>query len=46
MNVLTHTLPITLQQARKARRIPDGHPNSPIFGHLKFPHPERGVTAG
>ena len=25
---------------------PDGHPNSPTFGHLKFPHPERGVTAG
>nr|MDP2192741.1 hypothetical protein [Rhodoferax sp.] len=19
---------------------PDGHPNSPTFGHLKFPHPE------
>ena len=26
--------------------LPDGHPNSPTFGHLKFPHPERGVTAG
>ena len=25
---------------------PDGHPNSPTCGHLKFPHPERGVTAG
>jgi putative DNA primase/helicase len=25
---------------------PDGHPNSPTFGHLKFPHPERGVTTG
>ena len=23
---------------------PDGHPNSPTYGHLKFPHPERGVT--
>ncbi len=23
---------------------PDGHPNSPTFGHLKIPHPERGVT--
>ena len=21
---------------------PDGHPNSPTCGHLKFPHPERG----
>lgn len=20
---------------------PDGHPNSPTHGHLKFPHPER-----
>ncbi|MFZ3028426.1 DUF2779 domain-containing protein [Rhodoferax sp.] len=26
--------------------IPDGHPNSPTCGHLKFPHPERGVMAG
>ncbi len=25
---------------------PDGHPNSPTCGHLKFPHPERGVTVG
>jgi len=25
---------------------PDGHPNSPTCGHLKFPHLERGVTAG
>jgi hypothetical protein len=25
---------------------PDGHPNSPTCGHLKFPHPERGVMAG
>jgi hypothetical protein len=25
---------------------PDGHPNSPTFGHLKFPHPDRGVTMG
>jgi hypothetical protein len=23
---------------------PDGHPNSPTYGHFKFPHPERGVT--
>ena len=23
---------------------PDGHPNSPTSGHLKFPHPEVGVT--
>ena len=27
-------------------RLPDGHPNSPTYGHLKFPHPERGVMAG
>lgn len=26
--------------------LPNGHPNSPTCGHLKFPHPERGVTAG
>jgi regulator of cell morphogenesis and NO signaling len=25
---------------------PDGHPNSSACGHLKFLHPERGVTAG
>lgn len=25
---------------------PDGHPNSPACGHLKFPHPERDVTMG
>jgi hypothetical protein len=24
---------------------PDGHPNSPTYGHPKFPHPGRGVTA-
>ena len=23
---------------------PDGHPNSPTYGHFKFPHPERCVT--
>ncbi len=23
---------------------PVGHPNSPTSGHLKIPHPERGVT--
>jgi hypothetical protein len=21
--------------------LPDGHPNSPVCGHLKFPHPDR-----
>ena len=26
--------------------VPDGHPNSPTCGHLKLPHPERGVTMG
>ena len=26
--------------------IPDGHPNSSTCGHLKFPHPEGGVTMG
>jgi putative DNA primase/helicase len=26
--------------------VPDGHPNSPACGHLKFPHPECGVTMG
>ena len=24
-----------------ARQSPDGHPNSPTHGHLKFPHPDR-----
>ncbi|VDY17018.1 protein of unknown function [Thiomonas sp. CB2] len=23
--------------------IPDGHPNSPICGHLKLPHPGHGA---
>ena len=22
---------------------PDGHPNSPTYGHPKFPHPDLGV---
>jgi len=26
--------------------IPDGHPNSPTCGHLKFPHPECGEMTG
>ena len=27
---------------RTAERLsPDGHPNSPACGHLKFPHPDR-----
>jgi IS4 transposase len=26
--------------------IPDGHPNSSAYGHLKFLHPEHGVTVG
>ena len=26
--------------------LPDGHPNSPTCGHLKFPHPERGEMTG
>ena len=25
---------------------PDGHPNSPTYGHLKFPHPERVEMTG
>ena len=29
-----------------SERAPDGHPNSPTCGHLKLPHPERGVTMG
>ena len=29
-----------------ALALPDGHPNSPTCAHLKFPHPERGVTKG
>jgi hypothetical protein len=28
----------------KSTISPDGHPNSPTSGHLKFPHPEGGVT--
>jgi hypothetical protein len=35
---------LTHEQAARLR--PDGHPNSPTCGHLKFPHPERGVMAG
>jgi len=23
---------------------PDGHPNSPTFGHFKIPHPDESVT--
>ncbi len=23
---------------------PDGHPNSPTFGHFKIPHPDEHVT--
>jgi hypothetical protein len=26
--------------------LPDGHPNSSTCGHLKFLHPERGLTMG
>ena len=26
--------------------LPDGHPNSPTCGHLKFPHPERSEMTG
>jgi hypothetical protein len=33
-------------KACSKRLRPDGHPNSPTYGHLKFPHPERGVMAG
>ena len=24
--------------------FPDGHPNSPTFGHFKIPHPDEHVT--
>jgi hypothetical protein len=24
--------------------VPDGHPNSPTFGHFKIPHPDEHVT--
>ena len=27
-------------------QTPDGHPNSSAYGHLKFLHPEHGVTVG
>jgi len=27
-------------------QLPDGHPNSPTFGHLKLPHPKRGEMTG
>ena len=35
-----------MKQAFKldAAKGPDGHPNSPTSGHLKFPHPDGGVT--
>ncbi len=28
---------------RSFNSIPDGHPNSPTCGHLKFPHPVMGL---
>ncbi|NNM65438.1 MAG: helix-turn-helix transcriptional regulator [Burkholderiales bacterium] len=28
---------------RRGDLLPDGHPNSPICGHLKFPHPGHGA---
>ena len=31
---------------RHTRTDPDGLPYSPTCGHLKLPHPERGVTMG
>ena len=42
------TVEIRLKRDTKRTRVtaPDGHPNSPTCGHLKFPHPERGVTKG
>jgi hypothetical protein len=24
--------------------VPDGHPNSPTYGHPKFPHPDTGAV--
>ncbi len=38
--------PVTLRISPPPLESPDGHPNSPTCGHLKFPHPERGVMAG
>ncbi len=34
------------QPQPQASTAPDGHPKSPTCGHLKLPHPERGVTMG
>jgi trimeric autotransporter adhesin len=36
----------TIADSDLSASTPDGHPNSPTCGHLKFPHPERGVMAG
>ena len=38
--------PTVYADAKQEDDFPDGHPNSPTCGHLKFPHPERGVTMG
>jgi dienelactone hydrolase len=36
--------PMVSPPATNFAAIPGGHPNSPTCGHLKFLHPERGVT--
>jgi tetratricopeptide (TPR) repeat protein len=37
---------LSTRYAQRIRQLPDGHPNSPACGHLKFPHPERGEMTG
>jgi hypothetical protein len=34
---------VTLVALALALLSPDGHPNSPTYGHPKFPHPDLGV---
>ncbi len=37
--MLPHKLKISAEEIGYRHGIPDGHPNSPTYGHLKFPHP-------
>ena len=36
-------LRFVFESVLKRCMTPDGHPNSPICGHLKFPHPGHGA---
>jgi len=38
MSHLCSLLEVTLFSVRTSALFPDGHPNSPVYGHLKLPH--------